>query len=95
MTYIRMTDGRDRGYVKDFPVPEAQEMIALGQALPVNFDKSDTLGFRELETPMNELQLREVAPPLVPLPPNVHRFEPSETVKREVISAHRDGKKKR
>lgn len=62
MTYIRMTSGRDRGYVKDFPLPDAQEMLALGQALPVNFDEPDALGFRELpiadrELPTSDCQL--------------------------------------
>lgn len=84
MTYIRMTGGRDRGHVKDFPVPAAKEMLALGQALPVDFDEPDALGFRELETPVNELQLRETATaaPSVPTPPSVH-------------PNHREGKKKR
>jgi len=48
MTYIRMTGGRDRGSVKEFPFSEAQEMLALGQALPVDFNEPDPLGFREL-----------------------------------------------
>jgi len=56
MTYIRMTTGRDRGEVKDFPFPDAQRMLALGQALPVNFDEPDALGFRELVLPTAELQ---------------------------------------
>jgi hypothetical protein len=49
MTYIRMTGGRDRGHVKYIPLPDAQEMLALGQALPVDFDEPDALGFRELD----------------------------------------------
>jgi hypothetical protein len=53
MTYIRMTGGRDRGHVKDMPFPDAQEMLALGQALPVDFDEPDALGFRDL--PSSEL----------------------------------------
>jgi hypothetical protein len=53
MTYIRMTGGRDRGSVKDFPFPEAQEMLALGQALPVDFNERDPLGFRELAEPLS------------------------------------------
>jgi hypothetical protein len=57
MTYIRMTGGRDRGEVKDFPLPDAQEMLALGQALPVNFDEPDPLGFREIPVPIANLQM--------------------------------------
>jgi hypothetical protein len=48
MTYIRMTGGRDRGHVKDMPFIDAQVMLQKGQALPVNFDEPDALGFREL-----------------------------------------------
>jgi hypothetical protein len=51
MTYIRMTEGRDRGHVKEYPFVEAQEKLSLGQALPVNFDEPDPLGFRELQLP--------------------------------------------
>ena len=58
MTYIRMTGGRDRGHVKDWPFPEAQEMLALGQALPIDFNEPDALGFRELPQP----QLSAVSP---------------------------------
>jgi hypothetical protein len=52
MTYVRYTDGRDRGYVKDIPFVDAQEMLSKGQALPVNFDEPDPLGFRELRLPV-------------------------------------------
>lgn len=99
--YIRMTDGRDRGYVKDFPVPEAREMLDLGQALPVDFDEPDALGFRELATPMTELQLQ-------PLAVNPHRPEvrivapdlPTAHIVTPPLSPHiqfpkHDGKKKR
>ena len=48
MTYIRMTGGRDRGHVKDMPFVDAEIMLKNGQALPVNFDEADPLGFREL-----------------------------------------------
>jgi hypothetical protein len=60
MTYIRLTGGRDRGSVKDMPFSEAQEMLKLGQALPVNFDEVDPLGFRELPQPI--LQMIEQKP---------------------------------
>lgn len=59
MTYIRLTGGRDRGQVKDMPFPDAQEMLALGQALPVDFDEPDPLGFRELETPVTTVRTVE------------------------------------
>lgn len=55
MTYIRLTDGRDRGHVKEMPFDEAQAMLGNGQALPVNFNEPDPLGFREL--PENGHQL--------------------------------------
>lgn len=47
MTYIRLTDGRDRGHVKEMPFDEAQAMLGNGQAVPVNFNEPDPLGFRE------------------------------------------------
>jgi hypothetical protein len=36
-------------------------MLALGQALPVDFNEPDALGFRELASPVTELQLAERA----------------------------------
>jgi hypothetical protein len=98
MTYIRMTGGRDRGYVKDFPVPEAREMLALGQALPVDFDQPDALGFREMAAPETELQLLTVDPPA--------RIVTSDLPTAQVVAAppsrdvhsfprHGEGKKKR
>jgi hypothetical protein len=54
MTYIRFTDGRDRGHVKDIPFDTAEQMLASGQAVPVNFNEADPLGFRELPEPTTE-----------------------------------------
>jgi hypothetical protein len=88
--YIRMTGGRDRGYVKDFPVPEAREMLALGQALPVNFDEPDALGFRELATPATPAAASITANPHLPT---------AHVVAAAPLSPHiqpkHDGKKKR
>lgn len=46
--YIRMTGGRDRGVVKDFSFVDAQELLASGQALPVNFEEPNPLETRIL-----------------------------------------------
>lgn len=89
MTYIRMTGGRDRGHVKDFPYVTAQEMLALGQALPVDLEESDALGFREMEAEPEPLTVssqpsafsKTLATPQAP-PAPIHL-------------AHRDSKKKR
>jgi hypothetical protein len=63
MTYIRMTGGRDRGYVKDVPFLEAQEMLRLEQATEVNFDEVDALGFRETKPgPTDLFQVRAENP---------------------------------
>ena len=99
MTYIRMTGGRDRGYVKDFPVTEAREMLDLGQALPVDFDQPDALGFRELASPVTELQLAENQPPALPVPivainPDLANT-PAEKFPRLVPFTQHTGKKKR
>jgi hypothetical protein len=52
MTYIRLTGGRDRGHAKDLPFVDAQRMLGNGEALPVDFDESDPLGFREICAPI-------------------------------------------
>jgi hypothetical protein len=93
--YIRITFGRDRGYVKDFPVPEAKEMLKLGQALPVNFDEPDALEFRHLEAPETELHLvrgqpAEEQPSAVSSQPSAEAVPPA-----PVPPPHREGKKKR
>jgi hypothetical protein len=51
MTYIRLTGGRDRGHVKEILFEDAQRMLGNGEALPVDFDEPDPLGFRELSAP--------------------------------------------
>jgi len=48
MTFIRMMDGRDRGHVKEMPFDEAQTMLGNGQAVLVNFNEPDPLGYREM-----------------------------------------------
>lgn len=52
MTYIRLTDGRDRGHVRDVPYLDAQEMLAHGQALPVDMSQPNALAFKELSLPV-------------------------------------------
>jgi len=54
MTYIRLTGGRDRGHVKDMPHVDAQRMLGNGEALPVDFNEPDALGFREISAPIAE-----------------------------------------
>jgi hypothetical protein len=54
MTYIRLTGGRDRGHVKDMPHVDAQRMLGNGEALPVDFNEPDPLGFREISAPIAE-----------------------------------------
>jgi hypothetical protein len=51
MTFIRRTEGRDRGHVQEFNFLDAQEMLAKGQALPVDMSQPDALAFRELPPP--------------------------------------------
>jgi len=51
MTFIRMMDGRDRGHVKEMPFDEAQTMLGNGQAVLVNFNEPDPLGYREMPPP--------------------------------------------
>ena len=84
MTYVRLTGGRDRGEVKDMAFPMAQEMLALGQALPVNFDEADPLGFRELPKP-------EAIEPEPIYPRLIKRHEPV----AEIPVARPEGKKRR
>jgi hypothetical protein len=54
MTYIRLTGGRDRGHVIDLPFVDAQRMLGNGEALPVDFNEPDPLGFREISAPIAE-----------------------------------------
>jgi len=88
MTYIRLTGGRDRGEVKDMPFNEAQEMLSLGQALPVNFDEPDPLGFRELPRPIQqaieekEISILETALPRRPALTEPLRRGPAERFKK-------------
>jgi hypothetical protein len=56
MTYVRLTGGRDRGHVKDLLHEDAQRMLGNGEALPVDFDEPDPLGFREIPAPAAERQ---------------------------------------
>lgn len=86
--YIRLVFGRDRGHVKDFPFVEAREMLALGQALPVDLEEPNPLGFREIEA--------EPAP--VPELSSTVSFQPSAQAlptPAPVHLVHREGKKKR
>jgi hypothetical protein len=62
MTWIRMTDGRDRGHAREMNFPDAQEMLAKGQAVPVDFNEPDALGFRELPTANCQLPTSDVSP---------------------------------
>lgn len=91
MTYIRMTGGSERGTVKDLPFPEAQEMLALGQALPVNFDEPDALGYRQLATPHEELSVSSQCSADAVL--RGPRTSPKLPVPAHLT--HREGKKKR
>jgi hypothetical protein len=71
-THIRLTGGRDRGHVKEFPFAVAREMIKNGQALPVDFAEKDPLAYRELTelsaevAKSGELLLDPTPPPAAP-----------------------------
>jgi hypothetical protein len=98
--YIRMNGGRDRGHVKDLPYPDAQEMLRLGQALPVNFDEPDALGFRELAAPALPATPELTARDDRPAPRSVREEATAVTPKPHVpfeVTLHRkaDGKKAR
>jgi hypothetical protein len=52
VTYIRMTDGRDRGHVLDVPFVDAQAMLRDGKALAVDMSKPDALEFKPIANPV-------------------------------------------
>jgi len=76
--YVRMTNGRDCGEVKDFQFEDAQAMIRSGQAAAVDFSQPDPLDKRELALPQSavaeipapqaELRVAEVASPSAKFP---------------------------
>ena len=48
MTYIRMTDGRDKGQIKDVQFVMAMELIKCGKALPLDMSSGAPLAVREV-----------------------------------------------
>jgi hypothetical protein len=54
--FIRMNDGRDRGHVLDIAFDVAQDLLARGQALPVDLTQPGAMEFRD--------PLKLVVPPL-------------------------------
>jgi len=65
MTYIRMTDGRDKGQIKDFPFPTAMEMIRSGKALPLDMSSGAPLAVREVpRTETAPAEVRDALPTL-------------------------------
>jgi hypothetical protein len=60
MTYIRMTDGRDKGQIKDVPFVTAMELIKFAKALPIDFNGPNPLAVREV--PKAETSVASVAP---------------------------------
>jgi hypothetical protein len=62
MTFIRMMDGRDRGHVKEMPFDDAQAMLSNGQAVLVNFNEPDPLGYREMPEKSQECDFKVTVP---------------------------------
>jgi len=82
MTYIRLTGGRDRGHVKDLPFVDAQRMLGNGEALPVDFDEPDPLGFREISAPAADQDRELPALAVNSTPPTPNRAKSAKKTSR-------------
>jgi hypothetical protein len=72
-----MTDGRDKGQIKDVPFVTAMELIKFAKALPIDFNGPNPLAVREVPMPQAS------APTEVVLPVgNVDLREASENMSR-------------
>ena len=65
MTYIRMTDGRDKGQIKDVQFVMAMELIKCGKALPLDMSSGAPLAVREVpRTETASAEVRDALPTL-------------------------------